>query len=72
MDRYWDALTKDGGQEVACGWLKDKFDLSWQIVPSILPKLLSGQDRAKAGKAMQVMMKMKKLNIAELEAAYNS
>lgn len=65
IDYYWDKLTADG-VEVQCGWLKDKFGLSWQIIPSILPELLS--DPAKAGKVTTAFMKMKKLVIAELLA----
>lgn len=65
IDYYWDKLTADG-EEVQCGWLKDKFGLSWQIIPSILSELLS--DPAKAGKVTTAFMKMKKLEIAELLA----
>lgn len=72
VDEYWNKLTADGGQESQCGWLKDKFGLSWQIIPSALGKYLQSPDRAKAGKAMQAMMKMKKIIIADLEAAFNS
>jgi predicted 3-demethylubiquinone-9 3-methyltransferase (glyoxalase superfamily) len=63
IDRYWSRLTADGGQEVQCGWLKDKFGLSWQIIPSGIFEVL------KHPKAMQAMMKMKKFDIAELERA---
>jgi predicted 3-demethylubiquinone-9 3-methyltransferase (glyoxalase superfamily) len=69
IDYYWDKLTADGGKEVQCGWLKDKFGLSWQIVPSTLGSLLSNPDPAKAQRAMQAMMKMVKLDIAALKAA---
>lgn len=62
IDYYWEKLT-EGGSEVACGWLKDKFGLSWQVVPANIPELV------KPPKAMQAMMKMKKLDIAELERA---
>ena len=62
VDYYWSRLT-DGGQEVACGWLADRFGLSWQIVPAALPQLLRSR------KAMQALMGMKKLDIAELERA---
>ena len=65
IDYYWSKLT-DGGSEVQCGWLKDKFGLSWQIVPARIGELL------KTSKAMQAMMKMKKLDIAELERAGKS
>ncbi len=63
IDYYWSKLTADGGAEVQCGWLKDKFGLSWQVVPSRIGKLV------KSPKGMEAMMKMKKLNIAELERA---
>jgi predicted 3-demethylubiquinone-9 3-methyltransferase (glyoxalase superfamily) len=69
VDRYWSALTADGGQESRCGWLKDRFGLSWQIVPKALPRLLGDPDRARANRAMQAMLKMNKLVVADLEAA---
>ena len=69
VDHYWSALT-DGGTEVQCGWLVDRFGLSWQVVPTVLPELLGGPDPAAAQRAMQAMMKMKKLDIAELQRAY--
>lgn len=68
IDKYWAALTADGGREVQCGWLADKYGLSWQIVPTILPKLVSG-DAAKAGRVMGALMQMVKLDIAALEQA---
>ncbi|RPI72249.1 MAG: VOC family protein [Ignavibacteriales bacterium] len=68
IDYYWNKLTSDGGAESMCGWLKDKFGVSWQIVPSIIPELLS--DEKKAQKVMQAVLQMKKLDIAELEKAY--
>jgi predicted 3-demethylubiquinone-9 3-methyltransferase (glyoxalase superfamily) len=67
VDHYWDKLL-DGGQTQQCGWLKDRFGVSWQIVPTVLGKLLQGADRAKAGRAMQAMMGMVKLDIAGLLA----
>jgi len=67
IDFYWTSLTADGGKESNCGWLKDKYGLSWQIVPKILPGLLS--DPSKATRVVQAFMKMKKFNIAELENA---
>jgi predicted 3-demethylubiquinone-9 3-methyltransferase (glyoxalase superfamily) len=70
VDRLWDALTADGGQEVQCGWLKDKYGLSWQIVPSRWFELVTGPDQAKVESAMRAMLDMKKLDIAELERAY--
>src|SRR5678810_216849 len=67
IDHFWNKLTGDGGQESMCGWLKDKFGVSWQIVPPILPKMLTDKDKAKSGRAMQAMMGMKKIIIADLE-----
>jgi predicted 3-demethylubiquinone-9 3-methyltransferase (glyoxalase superfamily) len=71
VDKYWNKLTSDGGQESQCGWLKDKFGFSWQIVPAILSEYISKGDGKRVGQMMQALMKMKKLVIAELEAAYN-
>jgi len=68
VDHYWDKLSAGGGQ-VQCGWLKDKFGLSWQIVPTALPELLSNPDPVKAQRVMQAMLKMKKLDIRTLEQA---
>jgi predicted 3-demethylubiquinone-9 3-methyltransferase (glyoxalase superfamily) len=67
IDYYWEKLTSNGGQESMCGWLKDSFGLSWQIVPAILPKLMS--DPVKGPRAMQALMKMKKLDIETLQNA---
>ncbi|MHA4810940.1 VOC family protein [Flavitalea flava] len=69
VDYYWSKLLEKGGKEIACGWLKDRFGLYWQVTPTILPELLSDPDRAKAGRAMQAMMKMVKLDIEALKAA---
>lgn len=69
VDEYWSKLTADGGQEIQCGWLKDKYGFRWQIVPEIMHKLLQDQDRAKAARAMAAMMKMVKLDVAKIEAA---
>jgi predicted 3-demethylubiquinone-9 3-methyltransferase (glyoxalase superfamily) len=69
VDRLWTALTADGGKPVQCGWLKDKFGLSWQIVPRRLPELLSDPDTAKARRVMQAMIQMVKIDIAQIEAA---
>jgi predicted 3-demethylubiquinone-9 3-methyltransferase (glyoxalase superfamily) len=69
IDYYWNALTA-GGQEIACGWLKDKFGLSWQVVPSALPKMMSDPDATKSARVMNAFMKMKKYDIAALERAY--
>jgi len=68
VDRFWDALTA-GGEESRCGWLKDKYGLSWQIVPKALGECLGHPDPEKAGRAMQAMMGMKKIIVAELVAA---
>lgn len=70
VDRFWEQLTADGGQESQCGWLKDRYGLSWQIVPTILPKLLQDPDKEKSNRVMQAMLKMKKIEIPTLlEAA---
>ncbi|PYJ74219.1 MAG: hypothetical protein DME77_11900 [Verrucomicrobia bacterium] len=68
VDYYWRKLST-GGKEVQCGWLKDKFDLSWQIVPTILPELLSDKDAAKSQRVMQAMLEMVKLDIKKLKQA---
>jgi predicted 3-demethylubiquinone-9 3-methyltransferase (glyoxalase superfamily) len=68
VDHYWNKLG-EGGNFSQCGWLKDKYGLSWQIVPTALPRLLGDPDKAKANRAMQAMLKMQKLDIAKLEAA---
>ncbi|HUS30493.1 MAG TPA: VOC family protein [Kofleriaceae bacterium] len=70
VDYYWDKLL-EGGKPTKCGWLTDKFGVSWQIVPTVLMKLLGDKDRARANRAMQAMLKMVKLDIAELERAAN-
>jgi predicted 3-demethylubiquinone-9 3-methyltransferase (glyoxalase superfamily) len=69
MDEVWAKLT-DGGAESQCGWLQDRFGLSWQIIPSILPKLLGDKDRTRAGRALNAMLQMKKIDIAALERAF--
>jgi predicted 3-demethylubiquinone-9 3-methyltransferase (glyoxalase superfamily) len=69
VDKYWDALIKDGGKPVACSWLKDKYGLSWQIVPRRLVDLLNDSDSAKAARVMQAMMQMVKIDIAAIEKA---
>ncbi len=69
VDHYWDALTADGGEESMCGWLKDKYGLSWQIVPTALMRLQSDPDREKAARVQQAMLRMRKIVIADLEAA---
>ena len=68
-DYFWNKLTSGGGQESQCGWLKDRFGLSWQVVPTALSKLLSDPDKNKAQRAMQAMLQMKKIDIAALHRA---
>ena len=69
IDYYWDRLTADGGEPGQCGWLKDKYGLSWQVIPTELPQLLGDPDPEKAGRAMQAMLGMKKLDIQALKDA---
>jgi predicted 3-demethylubiquinone-9 3-methyltransferase (glyoxalase superfamily) len=68
LDRFWKKLSA-GGQEVQCGWLKDKYGLSWQIVPTVLGELLSGKDAAKSQRVMQAVLQMVKLDIKKLKQA---
>jgi predicted 3-demethylubiquinone-9 3-methyltransferase (glyoxalase superfamily) len=68
VDRYWNELSA-GGEEGPCGWVKDRFGLSWQIVPTALPRLLGDPDREKAQRVMKAMLEMKKIEIDELERA---
>src|SRR5512139_111876 len=70
VDYLWNKLTADGGEESQCGWLKDKFGLSWQIVPAALSRYLSDPDPVKAQRVMQAMLKMRKIVVADLEQAY--
>lgn len=70
VDKLWNILTADGGAESECGWLKDKYGLSWQIIPTALQRTIGGSDPAGAGRAMQAMLKMQKINIKALEDAY--
>lgn len=73
IDRLWDKLTADGGSPGRCGWLKDKFGLSWQIIPANLGRLLSGDgDAARGGRVWNAMMQMSKLDIAQLQHAYDA
>lgn len=69
VNKYWNRLVGDGGKEVACGWLKDKYGLRWQIVPRVLYDLIADKDIAKAKRAMEAMMQMVKIDIAKIEAA---
>lgn len=71
VDRLWDALTANGGRAVQCGWLKDKFGVSWQIVPEALPRMIRDEDPAKTKRVMEAMMQMVKLDVETLEQAYN-
>jgi predicted 3-demethylubiquinone-9 3-methyltransferase (glyoxalase superfamily) len=70
IDFYWTKLTADGGQEVQCGWLKDKYGLSWQITPSLLGEMMKDKDQAKTNRMMAALMQMIKLDIAALEKAF--
>jgi predicted 3-demethylubiquinone-9 3-methyltransferase (glyoxalase superfamily) len=69
VDRLWEKLTEDG-EEGACGWLKDKYGLSWQINPTVLGEMLADKDHKKAGRVMEAMLKMKKIDIKALKKAY--
>lgn len=71
VDELWNRLTANGGKESQCGWLKDKFGLSWQIVPSVLGKLLGDPDPVKARRSMEAMLQMHKIDIAKLQAAHD-
>ena len=71
VDRYWNALSQ-GGEEGPCGWLKDKYGLSWQVNPAALGAMLSDPNKAKAKAAMEAMLKMKKIVIADLQKAYDA
>jgi predicted 3-demethylubiquinone-9 3-methyltransferase (glyoxalase superfamily) len=70
VDRFWKKLSA-GGKKVQCGWLKDRFGISWQIVPTVLGELLSDKDPARSERVMHAMLKMVKLDIKKLKQAYN-
>jgi predicted 3-demethylubiquinone-9 3-methyltransferase (glyoxalase superfamily) len=70
VDYYWEKLTADGGEESQCGWLKDRFGVSWQITPIVLIDMLQDKDSAKAERVMKAMLQMQKIDIAKLKAAY--
>lgn len=70
VDLLWEKLISDGGEESRCGWLKDKFGLSWQIIPEALNECLGGSDQQGSQRAMQAMMQMKKIIVADLKSAY--
>jgi predicted 3-demethylubiquinone-9 3-methyltransferase (glyoxalase superfamily) len=72
VDRYWEALTKDGGKPDVCGWLKDQFGLSWQVVPRQMNEMLQSEDRAAAERATKAMLEMTKLDVAKLREAYEA
>ncbi len=72
VDRYWDALTADGGKAVMCGWLKDKYGVSWQIVPEAMMVMMRDPDRTKSKRAMEAMMRMVKLDVAALQRAFDA
>jgi predicted 3-demethylubiquinone-9 3-methyltransferase (glyoxalase superfamily) len=71
IDRYWDALQAGGGSPEQCGWLKDRFGVSWQIVPTVLVEMMASSDKAKSKRASDAMMKLVKLDIATLKAAFD-
>ena len=70
VDYFWEKLTADGGEESACGWLRDKFGLSWQVTPTVLIDMLNDSDQEKSGRVMQAMLQMQKIEIPKLKAAY--
>jgi predicted 3-demethylubiquinone-9 3-methyltransferase (glyoxalase superfamily) len=70
VDNLWEKLLAGGGAEDACGWLRDRYGLSWQIIPTALGEMMSDPDKQKAGRAMQAMLKMKKIDIAEMRRAF--
>ena len=72
VDRLWIALTADGGAESMCGWLRDKYGLSWQIIPTEMMEMFGSDDKAASGRAMQAMLKMRKLDVAELRRAFEA
>lgn len=72
VDYYWSKLTANGGQESVCGWLKDKFGVSWQITPKKVFSMLEDKDKAKVGRAMDALMKMKKIDLKTMEDAFNN
>lgn len=71
VDRYWDAILKNGGKEQACGWIRDKYGVRWQITPTVLNEMMSSPDRTKARRVAEEMMKQVKFDIAKLEAAFH-
>ena len=70
VDRYWDALVQGGGEHSVCGWLKDRYGVSWQVIPRQLNEMLESPDRAAAARAMEAMLKMEKIEIEQLREAF--
>lgn len=70
VDELWSKLTADGGQELPCGWLEDKFGVSWQIIPTVLPELMGDSDPEKVGRVVQALSQMKKIDVQALKEAY--
>jgi predicted 3-demethylubiquinone-9 3-methyltransferase (glyoxalase superfamily) len=70
VDRYWEALVEGGGEHSVCGWLKDRYGVSWQVIPRQLPEMLDGPDRAGAARAMKAMLEMTKIDVEKLREAY--
>ena len=71
IDEYWDKLLAGGGTPTMCGWLRDKYGLAWQVIPKALPKLIGDPDRAKGQRAIEAMLKMQKIDLAELQRAHD-
>ena len=71
VDEYWDKLTADGGEESYCGWLKDKFGVSWQIIPKLLDELLQDEDKERANSVMQAMLQMRRIDCEALQRAHD-
>jgi predicted 3-demethylubiquinone-9 3-methyltransferase (glyoxalase superfamily) len=71
VDEYWNKLLAGGGREVECGWLKDRFGLSWQVVPTVLPKLLQDKDPKKRARVMEALLQMKKFDVEQLQRAHD-
>lgn len=72
VNHYWDALIAGGGESSVCGWLKDRFGVSWQVIPRQLPEMLQSSDREAAGRAMEAMLRMTKIEVKELEEAFSA
>jgi predicted 3-demethylubiquinone-9 3-methyltransferase (glyoxalase superfamily) len=70
VDRYWDALVEGGGEHSVCGWLKDRYGVSWQVIPRQLPEMLNGADKEGAARVMKAMLEMTRIDVARLEEAY--